>query len=392
MEITFDLLQTTGIAALVVFVGEALLKRSKIMQKYCIPAPVISGLLVSLILMVLKLNNILTVNWTLHMQEWTMDLFFTTVGFGASIKLLRKGGKLCGRIAFTICALILAQNFIAMTMAKAFGLHPLIGLSIGSVAMDGGVGTAAAFGPKFEEIGAVGATEIGIAAATFGMIFGSLTGGPVARRIITKNKFSGENKEISDDSAQGSLINSANIIKMFFVMILIASLGTIISALLNKIPHLEIPYFVGCILSGVIARNFMEIKQIPFYEEEIETISSMMLDLFLAQALMTLDLTKLIGAAGYMFAILAAMVLLMIVWARFVTYNLCGRNYDAAVMAAGHCGLGLGAGPNALANERAVMAEHGYSELGWLLFPAFALVVDDIFNPFVISALMSLYK
>lgn len=391
MEITFDLLQTTGIAALVVFIGQALLKRSKIMQKYCIPAPVVSGLLVSLILMVLKLNDVLTINWTLHMQEWTMDLFFTTVGFGASIKLLKKGGKLCVGIAITICALILVQNLVAISMAKAFGLHPLIGLSIGSVAMDGGVGTAAAFGPQFELLGAEGATEIGIAAATFGMIFGSLTGGPIARRIIKKNDFSGENKEVNDNS-DNSLIKSENLIRMFFVMILIASLGTIITLVLNKIPNIHLPYFVGCILSGVVARNIMEVKEIPFYEEEIDTISCMMLDLFLAQALMTLDLTKLIGAAGPMFAILAAMVLLMVIWARFVTYNLCGRNYDAAVMAAGHCGLGLGAGPNALANERAVMAEHGYSELGWLLFPAFALVVDDIFNPIVIAAIMSLYK
>lgn len=391
MEITFDLLQTTGIAALVVFIGQAILKRSKLMQKYCIPAPVISGLLISVILMVLKLNDILTVNWTLHMQEWTMDIFFTTVGFGASLKLLKKGGKLCVGIAITICGLIIVQNIVAMSMAKAFGIHPLIGLSIGSVAMDGGVGTAAAFGPQFEALGATGATEIGIAAATFGMIFGSLTGGPVARKIITKNNFSGENKQIEDE-AGGTLIKSENTIKMFFVMILIAALGTIISMLLNLIPKISIPYFVGCILSGVIARNVMEAKEIPFFEEEIDTISCMMLDLFLAQALMTLDLTKLVGSAGYMFAILAAMVLLMILWARFVTFNLCGKNYDAAVMAAGHCGLGLGAGPNALANERAVMAEHGYSELGWLLFPAFALVVDDIFNPFVISAIMSFFQ
>lgn len=391
MEITFDLLQTTGIAALVVFVGQAILKRSKFMQKYCIPAPVVSGLLVSLILMVLKLNNILSVEWTLHMKEWTMDLFFTTVGFGGSIKLLKKGGKLCAGIAFTICALIIAQDIVAIGLAKLLNVHPLIGLSIGSVAMDGGIGTASAFGPKFEEIGAVGATEIGVAAATFGMIFGSLTGGPVARKIIVKNNFKGEDKAIND-SNDGVKIVKNNVLTMFLAMVLIASLGTIIAILLNKIPHFHIPYFVGCILSGVIARNVMEAKNIPFYEEEVDTISNMMLDLFLAQALMTLDLTKLIGSATSMFIILAAMVLLMVIWARFVTYIVCGKNYDAAVMAAGHCGLGLGAGPNALANERAVMDEYGYSELGWLLFPALALVVDDLFNPLIISFIMSMYK
>lgn len=391
MEITFDLLQTTGIAALVVFIGQALLKRSKIMQKYCIPAPVVSGLLVSLILMVLKLTNVLSVEWSLHMKEWTMDLFFTTVGFGGSIKLLKKGGKLCVGIVFTICALIIAQDIVAIALAKALGQHPLIGLSIGSVAMDGGIGTASAFGPKFEQLGAVGATEIGVAAATFGMIFGSLVGGPVARRIITKNNYRGENKEINDENSAVK-VNKEHVITMFLTMVLIAALGTIISMILNLIPHISIPYFVGCILSGVICRNIMEAKHIPFYEEEIDTISSMMLDLFLAQALMTLDLTKLIDSASALFIILAAMVILMIIWARFVTYMVCGRNYDAAVMAAGHCGLGLGAGPNALANERAVMAEYGYSELGWLLFPALALVVDDIFNPLVISGIMSLYK
>lgn len=391
MDITFDLLQTTGIAALVVFLGNSMLKRSKIMQKYCIPAPVVSGLLVSLILMVLKLNDILYVEWTMDMKEWTMDLFFTTVGFGGSIKLLKKGGKLCTGIIFTICALIVVQDFVAIMLAKVLGVHPLIGLTIGSVAMDGGIGTVSAFGPKFEEMGAIGATEIGIAAATFGMIFGSLVGGPIARKIINKNNFSGVNKSVTEEGNE-SKIKSENIAIMFLTMILIAALGSVVSMILNFIPHIEIPYFVGCILAGVAARNFMEIKKIPFYVDEIDTISNMMLDLFLAQALMTLDLTKLIGSAKAMFIILGAMVILMALWARFVTYTFCGKNYDAAVMAAGHCGLGLGAGPNALANERAVMGEYGFSELGWLLFPALALVVDDLFNPLIISVIMSVFN
>lgn len=390
LEISFDIMQSCAIAAAVVMVGRGIVKRVKFFQTYCIPGVIVSGLLVSLILGLLRGGGILTVNWNVAvLKEWFMDIFFTGVGLTASWKLIKKGGaKLCMGIAVTIIGLILAQNVLGIALAIPFGLHPLQGIGMGSLSLMGGVGTSGAIAPMYEELGAENAVVISVMCATFGMIFASLVGGPVARVLIKKHKLSGNRNEVDASSLKDHSVtplNAKSLMGSVALIIISAGLGSYISIWAGTIPYIEFPYFIGCMLGGVIVRNILDHTSYEFREEEVETFGSICLDLFLAMTMMTIDVTKLASVFGAFVVILAAQVVLMILWGYFVTFNTCGRNYDAAVMVAGHIGMGLGSGPNTMANERAVIAEYGPSNVAWVIFPPFALIVLDIVNPILCS-------
>ncbi len=390
LEVSFDIMQSCAIAAAVVMVGRGIVKRVKFFQIYCIPGVIVCGLLVSLTLGLLRGGGILTVNWNVGvLKEWFMDVFFTGVGLTASWKLIKKGGaKLCIGIAVTIIGLILAQNVLGIALAIPLGLHPLQGIGMGSLSLMGGVGTSGAIAPMYEELGAENAVVISVMCATFGMIFASLVGGPVARVLIKKHKLSG-NRDEEDASAlkehSVTPLNAKSLMSSVALIIISAGLGSYISIWAGTIPYIEFPYFIGCMLGGVIVRNILDHTAYEFREEEVETFGSICLDLFLAMTMMTIDVTKLASVFGAFVIILAAQVVLMILWGYFVTFNTCGRNYDAAVMVAGHIGMGLGSGPNTMANERAVIAEYGPSNVAWVIFPPFALIVLDIVNPILCS-------
>ena len=390
LEVSFDIMQSCAIAAAVVMVGRGIVKRVKFFQTYCIPGVIVCGLLVSLTLGLLRTGGILTVNWNVGvLKEWFMDVFFTGVGLTASWKLIRKGGaKLCLGIAVTIIGLILAQNVLGIALAIPLGLHPLQGIGMGSLSLMGGVGTSGAIAPMYEELGAENAVVISVMCATFGMIFASLVGGPVARVLIKRHKLSGNRNEVDASALKADTVtplNAKSLMGSVALIIISAGLGSYISVWAGSIPYIEFPYFIGCMLGGVIVRNVLDHTSYTFREEEVETFGSLCLDLFLAMTMMTIDVTKLASVFGPFVIILAAQVILMILWGYFVTFNTCGRNYDAAVMVAGHIGMGLGSGPNTMANERAVIAEYGPSNVAWVIFPPFALIVLDIVNPILCS-------
>lgn len=388
MVISFDLLQTTAIGAGVVLLGLFLRKRFPVLIRYCLPGPVVAGLAVSLLLLAARLLFGLKVNWSLENKEFFMDLFFTCVGFSASARLLKKGGvRIMGGIALSICLLIVLQNVLGVSIALATGMHPLNGLACSSVSTAGGVGTAAAFGPVFEELGATDSTVIGITAGTFGLILASLAGGPVAGRLIRRRQLKPTDppSHAEGDGTRRTELDSGRLIKSWCLILAVGGLGTYISFLLQKIPMIEMPYFIGCIFSGVIARNAMEAAAVPFHEKEIGTVSDVSLDLFLALAIMSVDLSRLLNSAAAMVLILAAQAVLIILWAHLSFRYFFGNNYNAAVMTAGLIGTGMGSGSNAVANEKAVIEEYGPSEVAWVVFPAWSVIVVDIFNPLFIS-------
>ena len=390
LEVSFDIMQSCAIAAAVVMVGRGIVKRVKFFQTYCIPGVIVCGLLVSLTLGLLRTGGILTVNWNVGvLKEWFMDVFFTGVGLTASWKLIRKGGaRLCLGIAVTIIGLILAQNVLGIALAIPLGMHPLQGIGMGSLSLMGGVGTSGAIAPMYEELGAENAVVISVMCATFGMIFASLVGGPVARVLIKRHKLSGNRNEVDASALKADTVtplNAKSLMGSVALIIISAGLGSYISVWAGSIPYIEFPYFIGCMLGGVIVRNVLDHTSYTFREEEVETFGSLCLDLFLAMTMMTIDVTKLASVFGSFVIVLAAQVVLMILWGYFVTFNTCGRNYDAAVMVAGHIGMGLGSGPNTMANERAVIAEYGPSNVAWVIFPPFALIVLDIVNPILCS-------
>ena len=385
----FEYLCTLGFAAIVIFLGRAIVARSETLRKYAIPAPVISGLIFSIIVSCIKGAGIVGISFDATiMKDLCQNLFFLCVGFGFSAKMLRHaGGKLCALIAFAACLLITCQDLLGYALSQLIGMHPLLALQCSSAAMSGGVGTASAFGPIFEEWGAADATVVGVAAGTMGNIMGSLIGGPVAAFLISRHGLKSDPNDKPDAEMTGSVpeLNNGRMVSMFGMCLLLCALGMPIYCILDNIPMIEMPKFIGCLFAGAIVRNIMEVCNIQFNTPEVDAIEHMFLELYLALVLMTIDITALAPVAGQMGVILLAQAILMALFGIFVSFNMFGRDYGAAVMTAGNCGWGCGSGPNAVANEKAVMDQYGWHNVAWVLYPSFAVIIDDIYNPIFLS-------
>ena len=391
MTLTFDIVQTLGIAVLVFGLGRLIKNKVPLFKKYFIPAPVIGGIIFSTLAYIvfsmfnvsLKMDNVL--------QDFFMNIFFTAIGFSVSFKLILKSGKQGAVLAVVAVILLFIQNGVGAGLASLFGLNPLLGVSMGSISMSGGVGSAAAFGPTFESLGAEAATTIGVAAATFGLFVGSLVGGPVAKRLIDRYKLKSEfadEKTIEKESDK--LVSSeSNIFNTILVILLAAAGGTFISYLLS-LTGLTFPYYVGCLFGGTVARNLADAGYFKIREKEVNLVSNVALNLFLSMTLMSLNIAKLIGLAIPMLVILLTQTVVMMVYAYYITFGSMGKSYDAAVMAAGHCGVGLGQTPNAIANMASVIEEHGAAPNAWFVLPVITVVFINIFNPLVITFFMNL--
>ena len=379
-------MQSCAIAAGVVLLGRWLVKRVKFLQTYCIPGVIVCGLIISILLSVLRNAGIVSIAFDVKiLKEFFMDIFFTAIGLTASARLIKNaGGKLLVGIMITTLGSILAQDVLGVGLAKLLGLHPLLGLGLGSLSLMGGVGTSGAIAPLYEQMGAANATVISVMGATFGMIFASLIGGPASRFLIRKYRLTANKNEVDmSKSGENEIVplNAKSMMGSVCLVVISAGLGSYIAILAGKIPAIEFPYFVGCMLGGVIIRNILDHTTYEINEAEVDTINSVTLDLFIAMTMMTIDVTKLASVAGAFIIILAAQIILMFLWVWLATFMLCGRDYNAAVMAAAHVGIGLGSGPNAMANMRAVIAEYGPANVAWIVFTPFALIVLDIFNP-----------
>lgn len=395
MDIKFDLLATTGIGCVIVFFGKYIVAHFKKFRDWGLPAPVLGGLVVSVILSLLKANDLLSVTWTKDLSSFLMNIFFTCVGFGFSKGLLAKGRKYLFGIALSVVLCVLLQGVIGIVLAPMLGMSPLFGIQIGTGALAGGVGTTAAFGPVYESYGAIGATEIGVSAATIGMIIGSLMGGPVAVMLIKKHNLKPDPADVrlkESEANEAPILNTDRLLKMVCMIIIIAACGIPIYILLNMIPVVEMPYFIGCLFAGAIARNVLEAAGFDFHEPEISTIEHISLDIFLAITIMTMDLTKIAGNIGGMFIILAVETIFMFFFTYFIAFKMYKKDYNAAVMCAGFIGMGMGSGSNAVADEQAVMNTYGYAHVAWVLYPAFSVLVVDIANPLFMSIVGSLFK
>lgn len=391
MTLTFDIIQTLGIAVLVFGLGRLIKNKIPLFKKYFIPAPVIGGIIFSTLAYIvfsmfnvsLKMDNVL--------QDFFMNIFFTAIGFSVSFKLILKSGKQGAILAVVAVILLFIQNGVGAGLASLFGLNPLLGVSMGSISMSGGVGSAAAFGPTFESLGAEAATTVGVAAATFGLFVGSLVGGPVAKRLIDRYKLKSEfadDKTIEKESDK--LVSSeGNIFNTILVILLAAAGGTFISYLLS-LTGLTFPYYVGCLFGGTVARNLADAGYFKIREKEVNLVSNVALNLFLSMTLMSLNIAKLIGLAIPMLVILLTQTIVMMIYAYYITFGSMGKSYDAAVMAAGHCGVGLGQTPNAIANMASVIEEHGAAPNAWFVLPVITVVFINIFNPLVITFFMNL--
>lgn len=397
MVLNLDVIQTLALAVLVLLLGQGIKKKVSFLEKFCIPAPVIGGLIFAIFILISKQTGMLSLEMDMTLKSLFMTAFFTTVGFTASFKLLKKGGVQVIIFLILAVALVILQDVVGVGLAKVFSLSPLIGLSTGSVPMTGGHGTSGAFAPIFEKAGAVGATTVAMASATFGLIIGSMIGGPLGKRLIEKNNLLAKKESVALDEAAITAIgsrrelNAASFMSGASQIIIAMGIGTILSLLLQK-TGMTFPPYIGAMFAAAIIRNISDFTgSYKVFGEEIDIIGNTSLSIFLAMALMGLKLWQLADLAGPLVVMLAAQALLMGLFAYFVTFNVMGRDYEAAVMACGHCGFGMGATPNAMANMNALSEKYQPAPRAFFILPLIGSLFIDFFNAGIITFFMNVF-
>lgn len=389
MEIQIDMYQTLAVSVLVLILGQFLKKRINFLEKFCIPAPVIGGLLFAVLTCVCYSLGIAEFTFDDTLREVCMVFFFTSVGFQANLKVLKSGGKSLFIFLGLVVVLIVSQNFLALGVSKLLHLDPLVGLCTGSIPMVGGHGTAGAFGPVLEDFDVKGATTICTAAATFGLIAGSLIGGPIGKRLIDRKKLLdtavAEDDSILVEDEKKHERHTNMYAAAVFQLIIAVGIGTIISELLAK-TGLTFPIYIGAMIAAAVIRNIGEYSgKFDIYMGEINNLGGICLSLFLGMAMITLKLWQLAELALPLIILLSAQLILMMLFTYFVVFNVMGRDYDAAVLAAGTCGFGMGATPNAMANMQAICDRYVPSVKAYLIIPLIGSLFADFLNSLVIT-------
>lgn len=394
MKIQLDMYQTLAVAVLVLLLGNYLKKKIYFLQKFCIPAPVIGGLIFAIMTCICYVTGIAEFSFDDTLREVCMVFFFTSVGFQANLKVLKSGGKSLIVFLGLVIVLIILQNLTAVGLAKLLNLNPLIGMCTDSIPMVGGHGTAGAFGPVLEDLNIKGATTICTAAATFGLIFGSLIGGPLGKRLIEKhsllNTAANEDDSLLVEDEKKHERHTNMYADAVFQLILAIGVGTIFTMLLTK-TGLTFPIYIGAMLAAALMRNICEYTGIAtIHMGEINDLGGISLSLFLGMAMITLRLWELASLALPLFILLAAQVLLIIIFTYVIEFNIMGRDYDAAILVSGTCGFGTGATPNAMANMQAVCDQYVPSIKAYLLIPLVGSLFADFLNSLVITFFINL--
>ena len=396
-----DMLQTAGLGALALVLGMCLTRRVKWLQRFCIPSPVSGGIVFSVVsLMLYKLWNVeLVFDGTL--KDVFMLVFFTSVGFQSNLKVLRRGGSTLLLMLGVLAFIIVVQNVLPLGIAWIMGVNPLVGMAAGSISMAGGHGTAGGFSAVLEGMGLSGAGTIAMAAAPLGLIMGSVTGGPLAERLI-RTKLTAEHLEPKDyevdpamaglESDEASPAGRAKHIssneqefqqyaKATYALLIVVAAGSLMSWLLQQ-TGVTFPTYFGALIVAAIVRNVAEAcKLTPKMElDKIVSVGNICLSVFLGMAMVSLKLWELESLALPLVVMLVAQVVAMALIAYFVAFNILGRDYDAAVLVAGICGFGLGATPNAMANMSAVCYKYHYSVKPFLIVPIIGAMFVDLIN------------
>lgn len=404
MTIQLNMIQSIGLAVVFLLIGKAVKNIIPLFSKYAIPSPVIGGLIFSVIHMILRQSNIIFFEFDTTLQTFFQIIFFCTVGFNASLKMLKIGGKQI--FIFLIISTVFAflQNVLAVSLAKVIGINPLIALLTASPALTGGHGTSAAVAPSVEALGFPEAMTVALTAATFGLIAGSLLGSPMANRLINKDNLVNKKKsQLSDDvDFDLSIIETkkttldTNKISMAFFQILIAmAIGTYLTDALNTfvgqwVNGVTFPAYIGAMLVAAVIRNISDnttLFKAPL--EEIEVVGEVSLNLFLGMALITLKLWHLVDLALPILTLLLAQCIMMYLYGMFVSYPLMGKNYDSAVIVAGLTGFAMGSTSNAMANMNSVTEKYVYSRTAFFIVPIVGSLFIDFINIGIIYGFIS---
>lgn len=393
--IEFNQITTIFLAAALLGLGSWLISRISFLKRFCIPAPVVGGLLFAALATILKTTGTLEISLDTSLQSLFMITFFTTIGLGASFKLVKLGGKLL-IIYWLACGfLALMQNVIGVSLASLMGIHPLIGMMAGAVSMEGGHGAAAAFGQTLEDLGISSAMTIGAAAATCGLVAGGLIGGPIVKYLVGKYNLTPDEQEAEeiDYENKQEQITSESFFTQVIIITFCMAVGTYVGTLFSEATGFVLPGYVGAMFVAVIVRNIMDkVKPAAINMKSISLIGDVTLGIFLSMALMSIKLWEIADLALPLFIIVFAQVFFIVVFSIFVLFKLLGKNYDAAVMVAGFAGHGLGATPNAMANMSAVVQRFGPSKKALLVVPIVGAFLIDVFGIPIIITTINLFK
>jgi ESS family glutamate:Na+ symporter len=388
-------------ATVVLLIGRVLVSRVRFLAHFSIPEPVAGGLVAALAVTAVHHFNGFSLTIDSGLQDSLMLMFFASIGLNADFSRLRAGGMPLVVLTMAVSAFIVVQNLIGVGLASLLGLHPLTGLIAGSITLTGGHGTAGGWGPMLEDMGVQGATAIGMACATFGLILGGLIGGPVAQHLIRRLKTPGQ-ASLEDSSGEIAfeqphhtrLITADSVLEtltMFAIALAAAHFlsGVLIDALAAT--TVRVPTFVLALGSGIVVRNVLSrVFNVVVFDRCVDVIGNVSLSLFLAMAMLSLKLWQLVDLAIPLLLILCVQTVVMVLYARHVTFRLLGKDYDAAVIAAGHCGFGMGATPTAVANMQAVTQKFGISHKAFLIVPLVGAFFVDILNTLLLSVFTAL--
>ena len=411
MEFTFNAFYTLIAAVIVLLLGRLLVNKIDFLKRYNIPEPVAGGLVAAIVSLLVNQFWGYSITTSSALQTSFMLIFFASIGLSANFTKLRQGG--IGLIIFLIAisTFIVLQNIVGISLATLLGIDPLIGLIAGSITLTGGHGTAGAWGEILEtQYGIQGALALGMASATFGLVIGGLIGGPLAKTLINRHQLAvprtdeqnekRDNTPADQDSNEFIPFEYPHQVRLITADNAITTLGLFAACLAfaefmtgaAKGTMFELPTFVWALAGGVVLRNVLEsIFKVNIFDRAIDVFGNASLSLYLAMALLSLKLWQLADLAGPLMVILGAQTLTMALYAAFVTFRLMGKNYDAAVLAAGHCGFGMGATPTAVANMQAITNMYGPSYKAFLIVPLCGAFFVDLINVAVIQSILKFF-
>ena len=411
-----DPYQAVGVAAVVLVFGRWVTAKFPILHKYCIPAPVVGGFIFAILNLFLYESGIGSISFDTTFQSFFMTIFYCTVGMTASFRQLNKGGKDVAVFLVLVIIICTMQNVIGCILAVVFGLDARLGLAMGSIPLVGGHGTSGSFGPLLESMGVSGGTTVAIASATFGLVAGSIMGGPLANLRIKKlgvhtlasqnaalcaieeDAESNDNDEISTRTYAAALeenrrsnINQERFLNAALVIAFAVGAGTLIYDFFIKV-GITFPTYIGAMLLACVIRNVTDYKKIDIPLEEIDCIGHLSLNLYLALALMGLKLWELSSLAIAMIVILLAQCIALALFAYFPVFHAMGQNYEASCFVTASCGFGMGATANAMANVAAVNKKYGPSPKALFIVPLVGALFIDFFNSLIITGFLNVLR
>ena len=401
--IELDAITTLCLACVLYLIGQSIINHVSILRRICIPAPVIGGLLFSILVAILDSLHIVKIKLDASfIQDFFMLAFFTTIGLGASLKLFKIGGKVMLLYIMFCGIMAICQNIIGVSLAKILNIQPLLGLTAGSMSMEGGHGNAAAYGKTIQDMGIDSAVTAALAAATLGLVFGGLIGGPVVKYLIKRYNLTPEHRDESyknygEVEYNQSLHNKFKPTQIFFIqftiLVFCMALGTYIGDTFTHMTGVNIPMYVGSMFVAVIIRNVSEFAGLNIVDLKInDQIGDISLGIFLSLALMSIQLTEIYSLAIPLIIIVLIQVVFMVLFSIFVLFRGLGKDYDAAVMVGGFIGHGLGATPNAMANLDVITKKYGSSPKAYLVVPIVGAFLIDLIGVIIVMSFIQFFS